>query len=702
LSAARHFQYDSMVMSARQGYRRWIVAIMLVGAALRLLALANIPPGLTHDEADHGLDAWGVVEGVRPIYFTVGYGREPLFDYATAVLMGFMGPTFLAGRLTAVFFGLVLIAGLATWSRLAFGRRVALWSAAGLAVSFWPIMTARQALRSESLPALLVLSLCLFWLAARREVHRPEQAGGWRRYGLWLAAGLALGLTFYTYIPARAMWLTIPLAVAYLALSHRRQWRQLAVGAGLTLLTAALIGLPLFIYLQQNPEAEARLEQLTEPLDAARSGDLGPLWANIVAGAGLLISQGDSAWRYNLPGRPLLEPGLAILLIPGLLVAGYLAGRRSGDKAMSGAAALVCLVWLGLGLLPALLTGPALSVTRAIGAQPVAYIFPALALDSARAWLRRRAARRAPVALSRQVAGRIMVLTSLLVYGPTLLAATSAYFGRWANAPEVRLQYEATLVKSLGYLNRKGQGATAISTATPGRFHSPAVAGLFLTSTKVDLRWFDGRHSLLLPADDSATLLFTGLAPLDPALAAYFQRAIAVETLPLRPTDLDRPVTIMQVESAALAADLMRDFDHSIVAPTGLEMPLPFGEHVTLLGYDLQTPLVSQGDEVRLATLWRVERPLAEAVLFTHLLDAGRPVAQADRLDAPSSEWHGGDVLIQLHRFAAPTALANGAYALAIGVYTRPDGNRLLADQPGAAAADLITLTTVQIMAKDG
>jgi hypothetical protein len=35
-------------------------------------------------------------------------------------------------------------------------------------------------------------------------------------------------------------------------------------------------------------------------------------------------------------------------------------------------------------------------------------------------------------------------------------------------------------------------------------------------------------------------------------------------------------------------------------------------------------------------------------------------------------------------------------------VYTRPDGNRLLADQPGAAAADLITLTTVQIMAKDG
>ena len=78
----------------------WLILILLAAASLRLVGLSSIPPGLTHDEADHGLDAWGVVNGIRPAYFTVGYGREPFFDYATAGLMTFLGPSYLAGRLT--------------------------------------------------------------------------------------------------------------------------------------------------------------------------------------------------------------------------------------------------------------------------------------------------------------------------------------------------------------------------------------------------------------------------------------------------------------------------------------------------------------------------------------------------------------------------------------------------------------------------
>ena len=52
--------------------RTWLVLILMVAALLRLVALDEIPPGLTHDEADHGLDAWGVVNGIRPRYLTVG------------------------------------------------------------------------------------------------------------------------------------------------------------------------------------------------------------------------------------------------------------------------------------------------------------------------------------------------------------------------------------------------------------------------------------------------------------------------------------------------------------------------------------------------------------------------------------------------------------------------------------------------------
>ena len=94
----------------------WILLILLAAAAFRLVALGSIPsgmtgvppgmtsvpPGMTHDEADHGLTAWAIVNGARGVYFTVGYGREPLYDYATALVMfAGTGPTIFAARLTS-------------------------------------------------------------------------------------------------------------------------------------------------------------------------------------------------------------------------------------------------------------------------------------------------------------------------------------------------------------------------------------------------------------------------------------------------------------------------------------------------------------------------------------------------------------------------------------------------------------------------
>ena len=40
----------------------------------------------------------------------------------------------------------------------------------------------------------------------------------------------------------------------------------------------------------------------------------------------------------------------------------------------------MALIWLALGFAPVLVTGPGLSSTQAIGALPVLYVFPALAL----------------------------------------------------------------------------------------------------------------------------------------------------------------------------------------------------------------------------------------------------------------------------------------------------------------------------------
>ncbi|MFQ5435709.1 MAG: glycosyltransferase family 39 protein, partial [Anaerolineae bacterium] len=176
----------------------WLLLALLAAAFLRLYRLSDAPPGLTHDEADHGLTAWQIVQGARELYFPIGYGREPLFDYATAGMMALTGRTVLAGRLTAVYASLLLVAAMAAWVRLAFGRQTAVLTAAGLALSFWPVMTGRQMLRSTLLPTLFVLALLFFWQALiqnpKSKIQNP------------LLAGLFLGLTFYVYLPARVLW----------------------------------------------------------------------------------------------------------------------------------------------------------------------------------------------------------------------------------------------------------------------------------------------------------------------------------------------------------------------------------------------------------------------------------------------------------------------------------------------------------------
>ena len=63
--------------------RRWLpfLAIFIIAAALRLIALDTTPPGLQHDEVFHGHDAVTVLLGNRPLYFTSNAGNEPLFIY---------------------------------------------------------------------------------------------------------------------------------------------------------------------------------------------------------------------------------------------------------------------------------------------------------------------------------------------------------------------------------------------------------------------------------------------------------------------------------------------------------------------------------------------------------------------------------------------------------------------------------------------
>jgi hypothetical protein len=760
----------------RQG---WILLILLVAAVLRLVGFASvppgmtgIPPGMTHDEADHGLTAWAIVNGARDLYFTVGYGREPIYDYATALVMAGTGPAIFAARLTSVYFSLVMIAAVYAWARRAFGPTTALLAAAGLAVGFWPVMAGRQALRSIALPAVFALAVVLFWKGLtdyRREtatgrwslvVSRWSLVGGQRSAVAFAAAGLFLGLTFYTYIPARAMWLAFPALTIYLllwgGLPTRRYKQRALAGLGLTLMVAALVAAPLLLYLAGNPNLEVRIDELSAPLKAAAGGDFALLWANARGALRLFTIEGDQTWRYNIPGKPWLGPVMGALFYGGLLVAGWLAVRglrfrnrvwrtgvrRTGVRSEkldfydgSGPGAFLALIWLALGFAPVVVTGPGLSMTQAIGALPALYVFPALALVGGYRALvelttdhRRQTTkkitnyelgitnkettidRRPPPAdskpltidqrptttdhstpVTRRPWSVVCGLIAVALFATIAALTARDYFGRWANAPEVRVQYETAMVTALRYLDEQGRGAAAVSTITPDRYHTPAVAALTLHNPAVAPRWFDGRQSLLLPDDPNSTLIIPGFTPVPDALQAFLANAEFVEELPMRPDDLDRPLRVYRLDGPAGVTGAL-----AMMTTTADGRPLTarFGEHIQFLGYQLAAQETRPGETLELVTAWRLLRPLPDASLFAHLSGPGEPLAVADSLGAPGESWVAGDVLLQLHAITIPDDAPVGAYPLVVGAYTQSDGRRLLTEQ----GEDAVTLTTVAVI----
>lgn len=655
-------------------YRLVLVIILLAAAGLRFHALADVPPGMTHDEADHGLDAWGVVQGERPIYFTVGYGREPLYDYSTAVLMSFLGPTYLAGRFTAVFFSLFLIAGTAAWARRAFDTPTALLAAAGLAVAFWPLMTARHALRTVTMPALFVAGMVSFWRG------KDTARRGQRAWPAWLAAGLWLGLSFYTYIPARVTWLLLPAAGLYLWLRRAPGARSILTGAASASLLALLIGLPLFAYLRSHPGAEVRIDQLADPLRQAAEGSFEPLFGNARHALALFSVRGDSAWRYNIAGQPWLPLLPALLFYAGILIAGWQAVRA---RAHQGAAAFTALLWLLLGLAPALVTGPDLSTTQAIALQPVLFVFPALALGAGARWVAPRVRQPAPV---------LLAVVAIPLFAGWLLNTYRAYFTVWAGQPEVAVQYEADLVAAVRYLDSQEAQTVAIATDAPGRFHDPATARLFRRGDRVSLRWFDGRHSLLLPAaaGGDSSLFFLPASPPAPALAPYLEAVTkAVSVLPR-----GSQYHVDKVDSFQRLYPQFSPPIHSL--STELSTDLVFDGLVRFAGVNASAA-ARPGGTVTVATLWEVVgEPPPDLVLFTHLLDAqGRPVAQADRLDVPSDQWQPGDIFVQLHEVVLPADLEEGGeYRLAAGFYPAADWRQRL---PLVSGGDVLPIALLEI-----
>lgn len=403
----------------RPGWAGLLLA-MALAAALRLVALDRLPPGLYHDEAFNGLDALRVLAGDRPVYFPANNGREPLYIYLIAPAIAWLGRTPGAVRLPAALTGTLTVAAAYGLAEALFDRRVAFFTAMITATTLWPVHLSRQGFRAVLLPLVIALTL---WLGVRAwRSHRP---------GDWALTGGLYGLSFYTYLAARLTPLPLLVFAVYLALTDRL--RRLWPGVLIAGAAALIVVMPLALYGLAHLELFlGRPMQVSIFNPAINGGDpLGLLARQIWQSLLMFTTHGTDEARHNLPGRPVFDPLMALAFLGGVALAfsRMIGWRRGGGELNSSVAvaAAFVLIWTMGMLAPTVLSEDAPHFLRAVGVMPLVFILPALALE--RLW-RELAARVGHVPASAFTTALLIASTFLTLhdyFGPPYTTSTALY-----------------------------------------------------------------------------------------------------------------------------------------------------------------------------------------------------------------------------------------------------------------------------------
>ena len=161
--------------------RTLLILTLLAAFFLRTWQLTSAPPGLTHDEANHGREGISILDGDLRLYYPLNYGSEPLYSYLVAGSMAAVGENLFALRLVGAFFGLLTIAMAYRLTSDLFGDwRLGLLTAGFLAVSYWAIVTSRMALRATLLPFFITTAAYCFWRLSR--ARQTDNNRGYRGF----------------------------------------------------------------------------------------------------------------------------------------------------------------------------------------------------------------------------------------------------------------------------------------------------------------------------------------------------------------------------------------------------------------------------------------------------------------------------------------------------------------------------------------
>ena len=622
------------------------IIILLVAIFFRTHLFEAAPPGLQHDEIFKAYFAFDILDGGWPAYFDANNGNEAFFPYLAALSISLFGQNFFALRWVSLVCGILSIVSSYCLTRHLFGRRVALLTTAGLAISFWHVFDSRVALRAITLLFTATTTFYLFWLGLERGKI------------IWFAlAGLLLGATLYTYHSAVLIPLTLILFILLYQLPFQRallfnRWR----GILLTFVIALIIFLPMGHHLYTSSVVSmSRVRDLSDHVNLLLAGDPGPALRDMLNVAGMFGLRGDPEWRYNLAGRPVFDPLSFLLFCGGLLIC--LARIRAPQYAF-------LFLWLCVNIIPSAITRNSPSTLRAIGSLTAIYTMPSLTIDLSWDWVAYRFG---------SLGRRALLAAVVLLFALSALSTYRDYFTVWARNSEVRFIYRADLADVARYLDESEGDEVVCLSASFAADLDQQILNFMMREPRI-IKWFDGRQALVFPEPSSssqALYVFPATCPLREELMARFFGDLPVTESILDP---DGEPAFVAYRLGPEELTNLRALQPRYPVSVSLE------DRVELIGYELPRA-VEAGSNLPLLLYWRVSQPTRPDLLyrfFVHLVDMrGHMWAQADTLGYPVSSWIQGDVVIQWFDLTLPPDIPPLEYQVKVGMYDLITGARL-------------------------
>lgn len=370
----------------------WLVLIVIAGGFLRFFWLDKNPPSLNWDEVSHGYNAYSILKTGRDewgfswptIFRAYGDYKLPAYIYVTAVSVKIFGLNEIGVRFPSALFGTFSIFLAYLLAKRLFREELpAVLSAFLLAISPWHIFLSRPAFEAN-LASLLVIAGAYLFISSLN--------------GLTIAApfsAVLFGLSLYSYNSARIF---SPLIIVAICLIYRNSSKEFLRANKkifwLSLGLFSLFFLPAAISLF-SPSGQARFQWVSiidsgvidriNEQRAIHPGFVGKaLYNKAVYGAVVFVRnflsnlsprylflRGGSNYQYNLPGKGIIYPIEAFLILIGIF---YVFKNFSKPEAKL----LFC--WWLLALIPSAVTRDNPHVLRTILVIPVPQILSAVGL----------------------------------------------------------------------------------------------------------------------------------------------------------------------------------------------------------------------------------------------------------------------------------------------------------------------------------